>query len=45
MVILSTIIGKLLFGEKLKPIQIVGIFIGLIAIIINGCGDVLWAIF
>ena len=42
MVILSTVVGKLLFGEKLKPIQITGIFIGLIAIVINGCGDVLW---
>ena len=42
MVILSTVIGKLLFGEKLKPIQIIGILIGLIAIVINGCGDVLW---
>ena len=42
MVILSTIIGKLLFMEKLKTIQIIGILIGLIAIIINGCGDVLW---
>jgi len=42
MVILSTIMGKILFGEKLKPIQMFGILIGLIAIIINGCGDVLW---
>ena len=42
MVILSTVIGKVLFGEKLKRIQIIGILIGLIAIIINGCGDVLW---
>ncbi len=41
MVILSTIMGKILFGEKLKPIQITGIVIGLIAIVINGCGDVL----
>jgi len=43
MVILSTIIGKILFKEKLKPVQITGILIGLLAIVINGCGDVLWS--
>ena len=43
MVILSTIMGKVLFGEKLKAIQIAGINVGLVAIVINGCGDVLWA--
>lgn len=45
MVILSTVIGKILFKEKLKPIQLFGIFIGLIAIVINGCGDTLWSMF
>ena len=43
MVILSTVIGKVLFKEKLKPVQIIGILIGLVAIVINGCGDALWA--
>ena len=42
MVILSTAIGKILFGEKLKPVQVMGIFVGLVAIVINGCGNVLW---
>lgn len=42
MVILSTVAGKVLFNEKLKPVQILGIVIGLLAIVINGCGDVLW---
>lgn len=43
MVILSTVVGKLIFKEKLKRVQIIGILIGLIAIVINGCGDVLWS--
>lgn len=45
MVILSTVAGKLFFREKLKRIQITGIVIGLIAIIITGCGQTLWELF
>ena len=41
-VILSTLAGKLLFGEKLKPIQTMGILIGFIAIVITGCGQTIY---
>lgn len=41
-VILSTLAGKLLFGEKLKPIQSIGILIGFIAIVITGCGQAIF---
>ncbi len=45
MVILSTITGKLFFSEKLNKMQISGILVGLIAIIITGCSDILIKIF
>jgi len=41
-VILSTIAGKFLFGEKLKPIQTIGIIIGFAAIVITGCGQAIF---
>lgn len=41
-VILSTLAGKLLFGERLKPIQTAGILIGFIAIVITGCGQAIF---
>ena len=45
MVILSTLTGKLFFSEKLNKMQITGILIGLIAIIITGCSDLLLKLF
>jgi len=41
MVIISTLAGWILFKEKLNKLQVAGICLGLFAIIINGCGDVL----
>lgn len=38
-VILSAVAGRILFKENLKPIQKAGIIIGLVAIIITGCGQ------
>lgn len=36
-VVLSTVVGKFLFKEKLSKIQLWGIIIGLVAIVITGC--------
>ncbi len=44
MVIISTLAGGFLFKEKLNKLQTAGICLGLIAIIINGCGDALLAL-
>lgn len=41
-VILSTLAGELLFGERLKPIQSIGILIGFVAIVITGCGQAIF---
>ena len=35
--ILSTLSGQLLFGEKLNRIELIGIFVGLFAILLIGC--------
>jgi len=43
LVMISTAAGGMVFGEKLTRIQLAGIILGLIAIVINGCGDVLLA--
>lgn len=44
MVIISTFAGGILFKEKLNKLQAAGICLGLFAIIINGCGDVLFSL-
>lgn len=44
MVIISTLAGWILFKEKLNKLQVAGICLGLFAIIINGCGDVLFSL-
>jgi drug/metabolite transporter (DMT)-like permease len=41
-VIISTFVGALLFKEKLNKIQFWGIIIGLIAIVVTGCGQAIW---
>ena len=38
LVILSTLIGWLVFGEKLNRLQLLGIFVGLISIVLTGIG-------
>ena len=38
LVILSTFIGWLVFGEKLNRLQLLGIFVGLISIVLTGIG-------
>lgn len=45
MVILSTVIGRIVFKEKLNTLQLCGIAIGCIAVVITGCGDYLYNIF
>lgn len=45
MVILSTVTGKLFFSEKLNKMQITGILVGLVAIVITGCSDLLMKLF
>ena len=41
MVIFSTIIGRIVFKERLNKLQLWGIAMGCIAVVINGCGDYL----
>lgn len=43
-VIFTTIGGAFLFKEKLNKVQLSGIAVGLIAIVITGCGEYLWAL-
>lgn len=43
-VILSAVFGKLFFKEKLTPIQLLGIFMGLISIMVIGLSDVLMSL-
>lgn len=45
MVIISTVAGGLFFREKLNKLQLSGIILGTAAIIINGCGDAIFALF
>lgn len=42
MVILSTVVGRVAFGEKLNRVQLFGIAIGCLAVVITGCGDYLY---
>ena len=42
MVIISTMAGGIMFKEKLNKLQLAGIILGLIAIVINGCGDAVY---
>lgn len=44
MVLLSTVMGKVLFRENLKPMQIFGIIIGLTAIIMTGCSSLIYSL-
>lgn len=41
-VIITTAAGALIFKEKLNKIQIAGVVVGLVAIVITGCGEFLW---
>jgi EamA domain-containing membrane protein RarD len=34
--------GALMFKEKLNKIQIWGVIVGLLAIVVTGCGEFLW---
>lgn len=43
MVIISTVAGGTIFKEKLSKLQLAGIFLGFLAIIINGCGDAVFS--
>lgn len=43
-VLLSTVMGKVLFRENLKPMQIFGIIIGLTAIIMTGCSSLIYSL-
>lgn len=45
MVLLSTLMGRLIFKENLRPMQIFGIIIGLIAIIMIGCSSLIYGLF
>lgn len=42
MVLLSTLMGRIIFKERLRPMQIFGIIIGLIAIIMTGCSSLVY---
>lgn len=42
MVILSTVMGRVMFKEKLNALQLCGIAVGCIAVVITGCGDYLY---
>lgn len=41
-VIITTLVGTFLFREKLNKTQWLGILVGLVAIVITGCGEFLW---
>ena len=43
LVIISTVAGAVAFGERLNRVQVTGILLGLLAIVINGCADTLFA--
>ena len=45
MVVLTTLAGNIIFKEKLNSVQKAGILVGIIAIIINGSGSILWNFF
>lgn len=45
MVILSTVLGRVIFKEALKPVQIAGIFTGLFSIILIGCSSLFLKLF
>lgn len=42
MVLLSTLMGRIIFKERLRPMQVFGIIIGLIAIIMTGCSSLIY---
>jgi drug/metabolite transporter (DMT)-like permease len=42
--ILTLLAATLLFKEKLTRVQIIGIVLGLVAIVIIGCGEILWSL-
>ena len=42
MVLLAALAGTVFFGEKCNRMQTIGIALGLLAIIITGCGNYLW---
>lgn len=44
MMILSTLAGSILFKEKLSKVQLIGILLGIVAIIVIGCGDYLMSL-
>lgn len=44
LVIFSTAAGWVLFGERLSAVQLCGIGLGLIGLLVNGCGDRLLAV-
>lgn len=44
MVLLSTVMGRIIFKERLRPMQIFGIFVGLIAIIMTGCSSLFYSL-
>lgn len=44
MVILSTILGRAIFKEKLNTLQLCGIALGCLAVVTTGCGDFLYGL-
>ena len=44
MVLLSTVMGRIIFKERLRSVQIFGIIIGLIAIIMTGCSSLIYSL-
>ncbi len=44
LVIISTVAGAAAFGERLSKVQFAGILLGLLAIVIIGCADTLFAL-
>ena len=41
-VVLTTVAGALFFKEKLNKIQLIGILLGLLGIVVTGCGEAIW---
>ena len=43
-VMITTVAGTLLFGEMLSKVQLLGVLVGLVAIVVTGCGEFLWGL-
>ena len=41
-VVATTVAGALFFKERLNRTQLIGVLVGLLGIVVTGCGEALW---